>query len=105
MGKAGYDTNNRQGILAHRNLPTVLFFVSIGIFLFYLVTAYLVRDVYAYAWTGALFELLSFPILILLFAIPPIILIRVFRFKSGRVYGLISLLMLGAVLSMIFLTD
>lgn len=54
---------------------------SVFVFLFYLSSLILIKNIYDYAVIGALFELLWLPALLLLFGVPIFMLVQLFRKK------------------------
>ena len=85
-----------------RGLETAVLFVSVFIFLFYVITARVVKDVYAYAWSGAIFEMLALPLLVLLLVCPILIVARLIQRKIGWVAAVWSLVFLAASALLIF---
>lgn len=80
--------------------------LSIVVFLFYFTTLYLFKNVYDYKITGAIFELLSLPILSMLVAIPLINLYLLFRYKnSPRKYILYSYIIIALTIGIIMIRD
>lgn len=77
----------------------IILIASIVVFLFYFVTLYVVKDVYAYALTGAIFEVLALPVLSMLVALPFVNIYMLIRYKSvpkGYIWYSFILLLLTA---------
>ena len=82
----------------------IILIASIVVFLFYFVTLYVIKDVYTYALTGALFEVLALPILSMLVALPFVNIYMLLRYMSvPRQYILYSFILLLLTAGMIWL--
>ncbi|RYZ53830.1 MAG: hypothetical protein EOO14_14995 [Chitinophagaceae bacterium] len=75
------------------------------VFLFYVSIQVLVADVYSYAVVGALFELLSIPMLFLLLTLPILCSIQLFKSKgTSKLYALFSFGLLLLTIMLLVLT-
>ena len=70
------------GILVNKKLLKAVFVLSVFVFLFYLYTIVVAIDVYKYAFVGAIFELLSIPVLLLLVAVPVLSIFQIIKYKK-----------------------
>jgi membrane-bound acyltransferase YfiQ involved in biofilm formation len=78
-------------LLKNRNASKVMLMLSALAFLFYLSVQVLISNVYKYAVVGALFELLSMPMLLLLVVIPILSIVQLIKLKgTARVYALMN---------------
>lgn len=85
------------GLLAHKNAPKIIFVLSVLLFLFYLLTVVLLKDVYAYSFVGALFEILSIPMFVILVAIPVLSIIQLIKYRKISVWYIAGSLLLATV--------
>lgn len=72
----------------------LLLALSGAVLLFYLLTLYIIADVYRYPAVGAISELLALPMLILLVAIPVVLLLMIFKGARAFRYYYIGALLL-----------
>jgi hypothetical protein len=85
------------GLLVHKNAPKAVFLVSTLVFFFYLLTVVVLKDVYANSFAGALFEMLSIPMLLLLIAMPVLSIIQLIRYRKIAVWYTVGTLLLTTV--------
>ncbi len=82
----------------------IILIASIVVFLFYFITLYVVEDVYTYALTGAIFEVLALPILSMLVALPFVNIYMLIKYKTvPKQYILYSFVLLLLTAAMIWL--
>lgn len=91
--------------LRNRSISKGILMLSVFVFLYYLTVQVLIASVYQYAFIGALFELLWLPMLLLLFVLPVVCLVQLFR-QSGRarVYALAALVLSAATVFVLIRT-
>ena len=89
------ERNKRTTILALQNASKATFIASVFVFIFYFTGFVLLSNVYEYAFVGALFEMLSIPMLLLLVTIPVFCLVQILKSKgTARLYAVASLLLI-----------
>ena len=77
----------------------IILVLSVLVFLFYLSSRILISNVYDYAFVGAVFELLSIPMLGLLVALPILCVIQLIKFKGPvNIYAIVSILLIAAAI-------
>ena len=73
-------------LLVNKNVIKEVFVLSVFAFLFYLFTVVVAFDVYKYDFVGALFELLSVPMLLSLVAVPVLSIFQLIKYKKVLVW-------------------
>ena len=98
-------TNEVKNILKNRKTSKAILILSVFVFLFYLSVQVLISNVYKYAIVGALFELLSLPMLLLLVVLPILCIVKLIKSKgAARRYAVTSLALLAIVITILVLT-
>jgi hypothetical protein len=88
---------SKPQVFGHANAPKYILAISVIVFVFYLIGFVLLKDVYKYAFVGALFELLSIPMLLLLAAIPVVNIIHLVKYHDlSPWHSVLSLLLVIA---------
>jgi len=88
-------TNEVKNIFTNRSASKVILILSGLVFLFYLSIQVLISNVYRYAFVGALFELLSIPMLLLLVALPIFCILQLIKSRGiSRGYAVVSLVLI-----------
>jgi len=92
-------SNDLTSIIRYRNISKVILILSALVFLFYLSVLVLIGNVYRYAVVGAIFELLSAPMLLLLVILPIACLVQLFSSKANaKWYAVASLVFVAAAI-------
>lgn len=68
--------------LSHRRAPAIILLLSVLVFLFYFIGFVWLSNVYTYPAVGAVYELLSLPMLLLLAGLPILNIILLFKKKG-----------------------
>jgi hypothetical protein len=93
-------------LLKNRNASKVMLMLSALAFLFYLSVQVLISNDYKYAVVGALFELLSMPMLLLLVVIPILSIVQLIKLKgTARVYAFASLVLIATTVFVLIQTS
>ena len=93
------------GLLAHKRAPKVVFVLSVLLFVFYLLTVIVLKDVYANSFVGALFEILSVPMLMLTVAIPVLSILQLINPRQVSVWYTAGSLVLTTVTIIILILN
>lgn len=92
-------------ILKSKGSSKLVLLLSIAVFIFYLSVNLLIENAYGYAIVGALFELLSVPMFLLLISLPVVSLIRLIGSKGAeKSYAIASFTFTVATIWMLTLT-
>jgi hypothetical protein len=94
------NANRNTDFLQNRSACRTTLVLSVLVFLFYFSVQLLIKDVYRIAFVGALFELLSLPMLVLLVLIPLFCILQLFRLRDarGKNYLVLSLVLIAATI-------
>ena len=99
-------SNDPASIIRYRNTSKVILILSALVFLFYLSLQVLIGNVYRYAVVGALFELLSVPMLLLLVILPIASLVQLISAKANaKGYAVASLVFIAAAILLLIQTS
>ena len=98
-------TSDGTNIIKSKNPSKVMLLLSALVFIFYLCTHLLTPNVYKYAFVGALFELLSIPMLLLLVTIPIVCIVQLIKLKgTARWYAAASLFLIATTIYILIQT-
>ena len=78
----------------HDQRNSILLALSLLVFLFYLTVVVLLKDVYEYPALGAIYELLSLPLVLMLAGIPVLVAYFYFRYREARSWKALAALLL-----------
>lgn len=85
-------------------LAKLLLVLGIAVLLFYILTLYVIKDVYEYPLIGAISEMAAFPMLLLLAGLPAALIMVTLRgAKAFRIYYIVALLFWLLTVTLLFL--
>ena len=98
-------TSESTNILKSKNASKLMLLLSALVFIFYLSVQLLISNIYKYAFVGALFELLSIPMLLLLVTIPIVCIVQLIKLKgTARWYAIASLFFIATTIYILIQT-
>ncbi|HVG42321.1 MAG TPA: hypothetical protein VM888_11980 [Chitinophagaceae bacterium] len=98
--------NDTIKILKNRKHSIIILILSAFVFLFYFSLQAIISNVYKYAFVGALFELLSIPMLVLLVTLPILCVSHIIKGKEYvSWYTAVSLVLITATIFIIIKTS
>jgi hypothetical protein len=87
-----------SSLIANSKTSLLVFLMSAGTFLFYFVEKFVLVDVYRFAFTGAIYEILWLPMLLSLLLVPIAGLFMLINKQGNKWLALLSMLLIGAAI-------
>ena len=97
----GINKAGKRSFFANPRASLFVFFLSVSVFLYYLIIKFVVTDVYKIAVVGAICELLWLPMLLLLVVIPIASILMLIKNDSSRRLAVGSILLIAAAIAML----